>query len=430
MGANAQVALEKFARYFEVESRILPVSSKSQFRLDPELVRENIDDNTIGIYVILGSTMTGHYEPVEEISNILDEYQAKTGIDIPIHVDAASGGFIAPFTHCGAGGARWNFELPRVKSINTSGHKYGLVSAGVGWVIWRDESYLPESLVFTLDYLGGQEKSYTLNFSRPGAQVIVQYYNLIHLGFAGYREIMENCLRNARLLANSLERTPWFTVVSDIHRRVPEAPSVKKSDKEGATNTEGNETNNGYVLAAENGSPADTLSSLVDNLKTKATETTNTVTSKFPDSISDDTSANYTPGLPIVAFRLADSFKKDYPHIQQSTIIFMLRVKHWIIPNYKLPPNEQETEIMRVVVRENMTYDIMDRLLSDLHDVMETLMQRDEVDLSMLQNKKKKKKEMQKKGKDGGGKSKVEKFEERVEEADRRIDENLHKTVC
>jgi len=107
MGANAQVALEKFARYFEVEARILPVSAKSKFRLDPDLVKENLDENTIGVFVILGSTYTGHYEPVEEVSQILDEYQEKTGVDIPIHVDAASGGFVAPFAHAQAGGHKW-----------------------------------------------------------------------------------------------------------------------------------------------------------------------------------------------------------------------------------------------------------------------------------------------------------------------------------
>ena len=123
MGANAQVALEKFARYFEVEARILEVSEESKHRLDPDLVKKNIDENTIGVFVILGSTYTGHYEPVEEISKILDEYEEKTGVDIPIHVDAASGGFVAPFTFAKAGGTKWNFQLPRVKSINTSGHK-------------------------------------------------------------------------------------------------------------------------------------------------------------------------------------------------------------------------------------------------------------------------------------------------------------------
>ena len=174
MGANAQVALEKFARYFEVEARILPVSEASQYRLDTELVKQNIDENTIGVFVILGSTYTGHYEPVEDISKVLDEYEAKTGVDIPIHVDAASGGFIAPFTHAEAGGPKWNFELPRVKSINTSGHKFELVYAGVGWIIWRDESQLPKHLVFELHYLGGTEESQLLPPRRPSHRPILQ----------------------------------------------------------------------------------------------------------------------------------------------------------------------------------------------------------------------------------------------------------------
>ncbi|EGY19803.1 Glutamate decarboxylase like protein [Verticillium longisporum] len=338
MGANAQVALEKFARYFEVEARILPVSAESRFRLDPELVKENIDENTIGVFVILGSTYTGHYEPVEEISKILDDYEAKTGVDIPIHVDAASGGFIAPFTDAGAGGAKWNFELPRVKSINTSGHKFGLVSAGLGWIIWRDEAYLPEFLVFELHYLGGTEKSYTLNFSRPGAQVVVQYYNLVHLGFSGYRGIMENCLTNARLLANSLEETGWYTVVSDIHRRVDGG-----SDRAPKSGTEG----------AEQEPPR-------------------------------ETSADYVAGLPVVSFRLTDEFQKQYSHIKQETVSLFLRAKGWIIPNYALPPSEEKTEILRVVVRENMTFDLLELLLTDIVTVTETLIEDDKVDLSSL----------------------------------------------
>ncbi len=193
----------------------MPVSEASSYRLDPELVKKNIDENTIGVFVILGSTYTGHYEPVEEISNILDEYEKESGNDIPIHVDGASGGFIAPFTHAKAG-QKWDFSLPRVKSINVSGHKFGLVYAGVGWIIWRDEQYLPKHLIFELHYLGGTEESYTLNFSRPGAQIIAQYYNLIHLGFNGYRSIMENALINARLLSRALESTGWYRCVSSI----------------------------------------------------------------------------------------------------------------------------------------------------------------------------------------------------------------------
>lgn len=272
----------QFARYFEVEARILPVSAKSNYRLDPDLVKENIDENTIGVFVILGSTYTGHYEPVQEISEILDEFEKKTGHDIPIHVDAASGGFVAPFTHAKAGGTKWNFELPRVKSINTSGHKFGLVYAGVGWIIWRDEAFLPKHLVFELHYLGGTEESYTLNFSRPGAQIIAQYYNLIHLGFNGFQSIMENALSNARLLSKALEATGWFRCVSDIHRKKGEhefkkGESVYESD--------------------------------------------------------DETSADYNAGLPVVAFTLSDDFKKDFPHVKQVVVSNLLRAKQYIIPS-------------------------------------------------------------------------------------------------
>src|SRR4051812_38710175 len=147
MGANAQVALEKFARYFDVEARILPVSRASRYVLDPKLVRENLDENTIGVFCILGSTYTGTYEDVQAVSDVLDAFEKETGHDVPIHVDGASGAFVAPFSYAGAGGA-WDFRLPRVRSINVSGHKFGLVYAGVGWIIWRDVKFLPKHLIF------------------------------------------------------------------------------------------------------------------------------------------------------------------------------------------------------------------------------------------------------------------------------------------
>lgn len=362
MGANAQVALEKFARYFDVEARILPVSAKSNFRLDPALVAEHVDENTIGVFVILGSTYTGHYEPVEEISKILDQYQEKTGQDVPIHVDAASGGFVAPFTDANAGGTKWGFELPRVKSINASGHKYGLCSPGVGWVVWRDESYLPENLIFTLDYLGGEEKSFTLNFSRPGAQVVVQYYNLIHLGFAGYREIMENCLANARTLAKSLENTGWFTVVSDIHRQVPQASSNTNSASESSKSFD--------------------PQALVGQVKEGFQQAAGAIGGET--AAPNETSAHYVAGLPVVSFRFSDEFQCEFPHVKQETLSLLLRARQWIIPNYALPPNEQETMILRVVVRESMSYDMIDRLLADICDVMEMMIESDEIDLSIL----------------------------------------------
>ncbi|KAI9755328.1 MAG: hypothetical protein M4579_004330 [Chaenotheca gracillima] len=335
MGSNAQVALEKFARYFEVEARILPVSEKSRFRLDPDLVKENIDENTIGVFVIMGSTYTGHYEPVEEISKILDEFEEKTGNDIPIHVDGASGAFIAPFADAHAGGPKWNFELPRVKSINTSGHKFGLVYAGVGWIIWRDEAYLPKHLIFELHYLGGTEESYTLNFSRPGGQIIAQYYNLIHLGHVGYRQIMENSLGNARLLSKALEATGWYVCVSDIHRQKGEFNF--KGVKNAVFGKEG------------------------------------------------ETSADYNAGLPVVAFRFSDDFKKQFPKIKQESVSTLMRVKQYIIPNYPLPPNSDNTEILRVVVRWSMSMDLVDKLIADIIAVTQTLMETDVNDLSAFQ---------------------------------------------
>ncbi|KAI0439085.1 pyridoxal phosphate-dependent transferase [Xylaria telfairii] len=364
MGANAQVALEKFARYFEVEARILPVSRESNYRLDPELVKKNIDENTIGVFVILGSTYTGHYEPVEEVSKILDEYQEKTGVDIPIHVDAASGGFVAPFTHAGAGGTKWNFELPRVKSINTSGHKYGLVYAGVGWIIWRDESYLPQHLIFELHYLGGTEKSFALNFSRPGAQVIVQYYNLIHLGFKGYREIMENCLTNARLLSKSLEATGWYTCVSEIHRPKSGAAGIIAGAKQAVIGGEG------------------------------------------------ETSADYMAGLPVVSFRLSDEFTQEFPGVKQEYVSLLMRARQWIIPNYALPPNENQIEILRVVVRESMSLDLLDRLISDLVSVTQTLIDKRDADVSVV--KPKEKDSRQPTAKDVG----------------KRLEDGIHRAVC
>lgn len=217
MGANAQVALEKFARYFEVECRLVPISKESHYRLDPKKAMEYVDENTIGIYVILGSTYTGHYEPVKEMSDLLDEYEARTGHSVPIHVDGASGAFIAPFAtphHA------WDFKIPRVVSINTSGHKFGLAYVGVGWVIWRSKEYLPKDLIFELHYLGSVEYSFSLNFSRPAHPIIAQYFNFVHLGFEGYKAVALDDLKNARLLSRALENSGLFEVLSDIHRPI------------------------------------------------------------------------------------------------------------------------------------------------------------------------------------------------------------------
>jgi glutamate decarboxylase len=185
MGINVQVCWEKFANYWDVEMRLVPMEG-DRFHLAAEEAVELCDENTIGVVAILGSTFDGSYEPIEEICKALDSFQGKTGIDVPVHVDGASGAFVAPFVDPDL---VWDFRLPRVASINASGHKYGLVYPGVGWVVWRDSPSLPEDLIFWVNYLGDNMPTFALNFSRPGAQVVAQYYNFLRLGFNGYRHV-------------------------------------------------------------------------------------------------------------------------------------------------------------------------------------------------------------------------------------------------
>jgi glutamate decarboxylase len=185
MGINVQVCWEKFANYWDVEMRLVPMEG-DRFHLSAEEAVKLCDENTIGVVAILGSTFDGSYEPVAEICAALDEFEQETGIDVPVHVDGASGAMIAPFLDQEL---VWDFRLPRVASINTSGHKYGLVYPGVGWIVWRDADALPDDLIFWVNYLGDNMPTFALNFSRPGAQVVAQYYNFLRLGFAGYQRV-------------------------------------------------------------------------------------------------------------------------------------------------------------------------------------------------------------------------------------------------
>ena len=211
MGSNVQVVWEKFCRYFDVEPRYLPMA-EGRYVITPEQVLDNIDEDTIGVVAILGTTFTGELEPVGEICDALDKLAAGGGLDIPVHVDAASGGFVVPFLHPDL---EWDFRLPRVVSINVSGHKYGLTYPGIGFVVWRNGEWRPEDLVFRVNYLGGDMPTFTLNFSRPGNQVVGQYYNFLRLGRAGYGQVME-CLSNtARLLSDQLDKSSHFEVISD-----------------------------------------------------------------------------------------------------------------------------------------------------------------------------------------------------------------------
>lgn len=206
-----QVVWEKFANYWDVEARYVNFTPEKPY-LSPEGVIAAVDENTIGVVPILGNTYTGLNDPVAAIASALDEFQSRTGLDIPIHVDAASGGFIAPFLKPDL---QWDFRLPRVHSINTSGHKYGLVYPGLGWVVWRDRTALPEELIFRVSYLGGDMPTFSLNFSRPGAQVLLQYYNFLRLGREGYYKVQKASQAVAHLLARSIAKMGIFTLFSD-----------------------------------------------------------------------------------------------------------------------------------------------------------------------------------------------------------------------
>jgi glutamate decarboxylase len=211
MGANVQVCWEKFCRYWQVEPRLVPMEP-GRLHLTGAEAAARCDENTIGVVAVLGSTMDGSYEPVAEIAAALDDLDRRSGLDVPIHVDAASGGFVAPFL---VPDLEWDFRLARVASINTSGHKYGLVYPGVGWIIWRDAAALPEDLIFKVNYLGGEMPTFALNFSRPGGQVAAQYYNFLRLGFEGYRQVQLDCQRLARHLAAEIAAIGPFELIAD-----------------------------------------------------------------------------------------------------------------------------------------------------------------------------------------------------------------------
>lgn len=339
MASVAQVALEKFARYFDVENRLISVREETDHLIDVSQIKKNIDENTIGIFVIMGSTFTGAFEPVEKIAKLLDEVQEETGHDVKIHVDGASGGFVAPFVFPHL---KWDFSIDRVVSINTSGHKFGLTTAGLGWVIWRSVEHLPESLRFKLDYLGGVEETFGLNFSRPGFPVLHQYYNFLTLGREGYSKIFNSCIKNARLLSRFLEASTYFECLSVIHRpvaeedrdkiyTVPHDSSVKHGDKE-----------------------------------------------IFNES--------FMPGLPVVAFRFSADFRKKYPDLPQSMISLLLRNKQFIVPNYHLTPDEQDKEILRVVVRDSLTLNILDKLMVAIVEATELLIRAHESVLTLLKS--------------------------------------------
>ncbi|XP_022990874.1 glutamate decarboxylase 4-like [Cucurbita maxima] len=285
-GANVQVCWEKFARYFEVELKEVKVR-EGYYVMDPVKAVEMVDENTICVAAILGSTYNGEFEDVKLLNDLLVEKNRKTGWDTPIHVDAASGGFIAPFLYPDL---EWDFRLPLVKSINVSGHKYGLVYAGIGWVIWRTKEDLPEELIFHINYLGADQPTFTLNFSKGSSQIIAQYYQLIRLGFEGYQNVMQNCHDNAMVLKEGLENTGRFSIASK------------------------------------------------------------------------------DMGVPVVAFSLKDRSRHDEFEVSE-----MLRRFGWIVPAYPMPEGAKHVSVLRVVIREDFSRTLAERLVLDIVKVLAEL---------------------------------------------------------
>jgi glutamate decarboxylase len=287
MGINCQVCWEKFCRYWDVEPRLVPMEGE-RYHLEADQAVAQCDENTIGVVAILGSTFDGSYEPVKDIGAALDGLENDSGLYVPLHVDAASGGFVAPFIQPDL---EWDFRIPRVQSINASGHKYGQVYPGVGWAVWRDKDALPSDLVFDVNYLGGHMPTFSLNFSRPGSEVVAQYFMFTSLGREGYTRVIEGAHDVARHVADGVAELGCYELISD-----------------------GND-------------------------------------------------------LPVFAFKLADDVK-NYTVFDVSE---RLRQHGWLVPAYTFPKNREDLNVLRIVMRSGMSYELADLLLDHLRHETEYL---------------------------------------------------------
>jgi glutamate decarboxylase len=288
MSSAVQVCWEKFCNYWDVEPRYVPLSDEHRV-LDGFELENYVDENTIGVVAIMGVTYTGMYEPVAAIAKALDAIQDATGLDVPIHVDGASGGMIAPFLQPDL---EWDFRIERVASISTSAHKYGLVYPGLGWVIWRSVDDLPKDLIFDVTYLGGHMPSFALNFSRPGAQVLLQYYMFLRLGWDGYYRVQKASQDVAVYLAKSIDAMPAFDLWND------------------------------------------------------------------------------GTDIPVFAWRLrtGHTYKWNLYHLSER-----LRLKGWLIPAYPMPDNLSDLVVQRIVVRNGLSRNLAESLISDIRDAVEYL---------------------------------------------------------
>jgi glutamate decarboxylase len=216
-GGDVHVVWEKFCRYFDVEPRIVPLQP-GKYTIGPDDVRPHVDENTIGVAAVLGTTFTGHKDDIVGINDLLLDIKRERGLDVPLHVDGASGGFVWPFLYPDS---EWDFRLEQVRSINVSGHKFGLVYPGIGWLIFREKSDLAPDLVFEENYLGKTDATFTLNFSTGSAMVLAQYYNLVRYGRAGYTYVMRHMQQNARVLAEKLEAMNRFELIGVDEEQLP-----------------------------------------------------------------------------------------------------------------------------------------------------------------------------------------------------------------
>jgi glutamate decarboxylase len=216
-GGDVHVVWEKFCRYFDVEPRIVPLQ-KGKYTIGPDDVSPHVDENTIGVAAVLGTTFTGHKDDIVGINDLLVQIKTERDLDVPLHVDAASGGFVWPFLYPDS---EWDFRLEQVRSINVSGHKFGLVYPGIGWLVFREKSDLAPELVFEENYLGKTDATFTLNFSTGSAMVLAQYYNLVRYGRAGYTYIMRSMEENARILADKLEAMGRFELIGAHEEKLP-----------------------------------------------------------------------------------------------------------------------------------------------------------------------------------------------------------------
>ena len=287
-GGDVHVVWEKFCRYFDVEPRIVPLQP-GKYTIGPEDVEPHLDENTIGVAAVVGTTFTGHADDVVGINDLLVRLRDDKGLDIPLHIDGASGAFVWPFLYPDS---PWDFRLEQVRSINVSGHKFGLVYPGIGWLIFREKSDLAEDLVFNENYLGKTDATFTLNFSTGSAMVLAQYYNFVRFGKAGYRLIMEIMQKNAEALAADIAGLGPFQIIG-----------------------EGEET------------------------------------------------------LPLVAFNLAEAQPYD-----EFDIAFQLSAERgWMVPAYTMPPNAQDVKMMRALVKVNLSRSLVDRLVEDMAEAVQTL---------------------------------------------------------